>query len=390
MRGQLTCVIITPYSLLKSRTGGIIGRLLSRSDGLEFVGARMYSPSDAFIERYLETLQYEDMSDFAVNALRAYVRQSLPVNNRFGITNRTLVLLFRGPNAVKQLNEKAIGAISPDVRGDTIRCTYGDLVTRQSSGDIEFFEPAVLAPTTPKANREQLQALADFAMSDGGILEHVVPFPEDAKPQTTLVIIKPDNFARQSARPGDIIDMFSRTGLFIVAAKLIRMTNEQAEEFYGPLRKVFVEKLVTPLAKRILEAVRPALEFDVTEAHALEMAAALAEANAEQEFSRIMDYMTGSDAPPWPNDASETGRCLALLYQGRNAIDRIRERLGATNPEKAEPGTVRSSYGHDLMKNGAHASDSPDNAERERRIVGLWEERDTCGFTEWIEAYLES
>ena len=86
--------------------------------------------------------------------------------------------------------------------------------------------------------------------------------------------------------------------------------------------------------------------------------------------------------------SEERGKCVALLYQGGDAIEKIRGRLGATNPQEAEDGTVRSVYGYDLMKNGAHASDSPESAERERRIVGLGEEGETCDVKEIIDAYL--
>ena len=387
MDQQLTYVLITPYSLLKSRTGGIIGRLLSLSLGLEFVGARMYTPSDEFIRRYEETLEFEDMSDSAATALRRYVRQSLPRDNRFGISNRTMALLFRGENAVETLRRDVIGDISPDVRGDSIRGTYGDLV-RQQSGEIEFFEPAVLCPTTERANREQLRVLSDLAASDGGILENAVKFPDGVTPQTTLVIIKPDNFMRKSARPGNIIDMFSRTGLYIVGAKLLHLSEAQAMEFYGPLRKIFADKLTPVVASRLRSAIKEQFSFPISEDQYDRMAEILADGNAEYEFRCIVHYMTGAEADPWTQATEESGRCLALLYQGANAIDKIRERLGATNPEHAEPGTVRSTYGHDLMKNGAHASDSPENAERERRIVGLWQEGDTCDVTDIVTAYL--
>lgn len=387
MNDQLTCVLITPYSLLKSRTGGIIGRLLSLSRGLDFVGARMYAPSDEFIGRYEETLEHESISAFAKDAIKQYLRHSLVKNNRFGISNRTMALLFRGENAVDTLVKHVIGGISHDVRGDTIRGTYGDLVT-QHSGELEFFEPAVLAPTTEKANRKQLRILADLAMSDGGILEHVVQFREGDKPQTTLVIIKPDNFIRKSARPGNIIDMFSRTGLYIVGAKLMHMSEEQAQEFYGPLREEFVTKLLKPLAERIREALKPEFSFPISDEQHLNMAEVIADRHAEHEFRRIVNYMTGAEQNPWSCNEEESGKCLALLYQGINAIEKIRLSLGATNPETAEPGTVRSTYGHDLMKNGAHASDSPENAQRERRIVGLDKENDTCEFRELILDYL--
>jgi hypothetical protein len=70
--------------------------------------------------------------------------------------------------------------------------------------------------------------------------------------------------------------------------------------------------------------------------------------------------------------ASKT-KCMAMLYEGPDAIAKIRTVLGSTDPSKAEPGTVRSDFGRDLMRNGAHASDSPESALRERAIVGLGE-----------------
>ena len=86
---------------------------------------------------------------------------------------------------------------------------------------------------------------------------------------------------------------------------------------------------------------------------------------------------------------SSRTKCLALLYEGNDAIDKIRRLLGSTDPTKAEPGTVRSDFGRDLMRNGAHASDSPDSALRERRIVGLVDtERETCDVAEIIRDYL--
>ena len=66
-------------------------------------------------------------------------------------------------------------------------------------------------------------------------------------------------------------------------------------------------------------------------------------------------------------------RCMALLYHGQDAIKKIRDNLGATNPVLAKPGTVRWMYGSNIMKNGAHASNSVQSAERERKIIGMWE-----------------
>ncbi len=59
MKDELAYVLITPYSLLKSRTGGIIGRLMSMAD-LTLVGARMYAPSDALVDAYAVTINEQE------------------------------------------------------------------------------------------------------------------------------------------------------------------------------------------------------------------------------------------------------------------------------------------------------------------------------------------
>ncbi len=64
-------------------------------------------------------------------------------------------------------------------------------------------------------------------------------------------------------------------------------------------------------------------------------------------------------------------KCLALVYQGENAITKIRKVLGETNPKEAAPGTVRKDFGLDIIKNGAHASDSSLSAEREMKIIQI-------------------
>jgi nucleoside diphosphate kinase len=62
-------------------------------------------------------------------------------------------------------------------------------------------------------------------------------------------------------------------------------------------------------------------------------------------------------------------RCLALIYAGKDAVNKIRSILGPTDPSKAQPGSVRKEYGSDIMVNAAHASDSAENAQREIGII---------------------
>jgi len=390
MAEELTYVLITPYSLLKSRTGGIIGRLLSLAD-LELVAAWMYAPSDSFVDQYCQTIaERDDMPASIREGLLSYLNEYFRASNKLGIPNRTVMLLFRGDNAVRVMKEQVIGPLV-NPTGDTVRGTYGDFIGYHS-GELKYFEPAVLTATDDEMNRKQLRLLANYAQTDGGIVDHTITFDPHVEPETTLVILKPDNFLKMSSRPGNIIDMFSRTGLYIVAAKVLHMSVAQAEEFYGPLRQIFVERLKPAVADKLQELTHGAFEFDVGDDCFLSMADCLKELHAEKEFNRIVEYMTGIDRSKVTDPAQKrrAGRmkCLALLYHGENAVEKIRKSLGSTDPAEAEPGTVRSVYGADLMRNGAHASDSVASAERERRIVGLWGKHPRCKAEQLIEEYL--
>ncbi len=386
---ELTYALITPYSLSKSRTGSIIGRLMTLAD-LELVGARMLSPSDAFVDRYVQTIEEMEMQPDLKRAFVNYVNENLRPGGSKPGANRTLLLLMEGPNAVATLKKDAVGSADPDPTGDTIRGAYGDFI-RSADGEIRYFEPAVLTSTDRETNTKQLQLIAEYARKDGGVLDKVVKYRPGEKVEVTLVILKPDNFNRQSTRPGNIIDMFSRTGLRIIAAKVLRMSVAQGLEFYGPLLEVFEKKLRGMVRERVEAGLSGEFSFEIPSQTYEKITDMLKKRNAEFEFHRIVEYMTGVNPDTLGPDADlkEPGKdkCLVLLYQGVDAISKIRERLGATDPTKAAPATVRSSFGKDLMKNAAHASDSSENAERERRIVGLLD-KDECQVSVIIDRYL--
>ncbi|MFW6158973.1 MAG: nucleoside-diphosphate kinase [Planctomycetota bacterium] len=387
MATEMAYVLITPYSLLKSRTGGIIGRVCALS-GLDIVGARMYAPSDDFVDEYGDILSKQDIGPEMREGLLKYLDEYFRKDNRLGITNRTLLLLFRGDDALARIRA-SVGSLSdPQAQGDTVRGTYGDFIGYKT-GEMKHFEPAVFMGTDPAVIDDELRLFARYAQADGGILEHVVQFDRPA--ETTLVILKPDNFKPGSSRPGNIIDMFSRTGLCIVAAKMLRMSVAEAKEFYGPLRDVFRERLKSGVAERVAQVLRGAFEFPVPDETVRAVTEELKDLNARHEFYRIVEYMSGRNpyevAADEEQEAGEE-KCLGLLYRGPDAVRKIRACLGSTNPADAAPGTVRSVYGNDLMKNGAHASDSPENAERERRIVGLWENESPSDVEVLIGKYL--
>src|SRR6185436_19237770 len=100
---ELAYVIVTPYSMRKSRTGGIISRLISRT-GLDLVAGRMFAPSEELARRYAETVvtETEPRHRATQELIREYV-----LRNFTGMANgqrpRALLLVFRGENAVAKI-----------------------------------------------------------------------------------------------------------------------------------------------------------------------------------------------------------------------------------------------------------------------------------------------
>jgi nucleoside diphosphate kinase len=381
--------MITPYSLYKSRTGGIIGRLLAHAR-LEFVGVRMFVFSNEFIDQYQKIICPPGMDAKLESAWHKYIDESLRPDNPWGYLPRCMLLLFRGPNAVRHLKEDVIGGFTDQPVGDTIRGTYGDYI--HDDHGIRYFEPAVITCPNSEVNDKHLELLAKYACTDGGLLDGRIEYPE-GNVEVSLVMLKPDNFERRSRRPGNIMDAFSLTGLRIVGAKLFNMTVAQGQEFYGPLKDIFVRKLKGNIAQEVYQRMHDAFSFPFTMVDAAAVSDMLAERNAITEFNRIVEYMTGvnpEDVDPSQAKIASRTKCLALLYEGSQAINKIRNVLGSTDPNKAEPGTVRSDFGRDLMRNGAHASDSPESAIRERRIVGLLDRETDCDLAATIRAYLKN
>ncbi len=125
--------------------------------------------------------------------------------------------------------------------------------------------------------------------------------------ERTLSIIKPEAVARGLI--GDILSRFEHSGLKVVAARLTRLDKERAEAFYEVHRE------------------RPF-------------------------FDSLTDYMS-------------KGPILVSVLEGDGAIARNREIMGATDPAKAEAGTIRKDWGTDVEANAVHGSDAPETAAAE-------------------------
>ena len=125
--------------------------------------------------------------------------------------------------------------------------------------------------------------------------------------EQTFSIIKPDAVAKNII--GEIYSRFEKGGLRIVAAKMLHLTKEQAQGFY---------------------AVHKERPF----------------------YHDLVEFMT-------------SGPVMVQVLEGENAILKNRELMGATNPQDADPGTIRADLASSLDENAVHGSDGPDTAKEE-------------------------
>lgn len=125
--------------------------------------------------------------------------------------------------------------------------------------------------------------------------------------EQTLSLIKPD--AVENNHIGDVISRFEKAGLRIAAAKMVKLNPNQAEQFY---------------------AVHKDRSF----------------------FSDLIKYIS-------------SGPIVALVLEGNNAVAKNRELMGATDPAKADAGSIRKDFAESMTRNAVHGSDSIENAKAE-------------------------
>ena len=384
MAKELAFVLINPYTVSKSRTGGVIARYISRT-GLDLVAARMFAPHAQLAAAFAAQIRGDAEIEPVVRPLLAdYVEREYGPDPATGQRRRVMMLLFEGENAI-QLVKDVTGPIRPTNSGESVRDTFGDYIL-DPAGAVKYLEPAVFIGPNAHAVGETLKLWAKYSAECGGLVDAAGDVAQGASTEEALVILKPDNFRFASARPGLIIDIFSRSGLRIVGAKIHRMTVAEAEEFYGPVRDVLREKLKGKVAERAAKAVAAELGMEIPEAVKGTLGDLLGPMFGDNQFYQIVQFMTGRWGEGLVDEEKAkpgTLRCLLLVYAGPNAISRIRSILGPTDPSKALPGSVRREFGQDIMVNAAHASDSVENAKREMRITKVGDET----IRPWVEAY---
>ena len=153
-----------------------------------------------------------------------------------------------------------------------------------------------------------------------------------------------------------MLDVFARTGLPLVAMKVHHMSVAEGMEFYGPVLDALSEKFGPEKGR--------------------------------DHWENIVEFMSGArPSAVVEKDHAKPGtqKILALVFEGPDAITKIRTVLGPTDPAKAPPGTIRKEFGTSIMVNAAHASDAPENAAREIGIVKV-ADNSLKGFVESVPA----
>ena len=375
MKEAISYVIVTPYTVAKSRTGGVISRLLSQVD-LDLVGAQMIAPDELLVKKYAAALR-EEVVPLDVSLLADYVESNMGPSE--GRRHRSLLLLLRGENPCEKLST-ICGRLYPEHRevdflnGESIRDTYADLIfSPKDPKKVTYFEPAVLTPRNQQWADRNMALFAEFLEGQENIVQNI-QYQDPSAIEQTLVILKPDNWAHASSRPGTIIDMFSRTGLRIVGVKVHRFSLAEALAFYGPVEATLKEKLSPIMGKQAREVLEEHFHMSLNEDVEKSLAGSFGVEYALDQFRQIVEFMSGVK-PGADNQAGaenlETVKCMILIYEGENAVKKIRDVLGPTDPLKAPGGTVRREFGRNVMVNTAHASDSFENVKREMGIVRI-------------------
>lgn len=380
MEEKLSYVLVTPYTVAKSRTGGVIARLLSRLD-LELIGAQMVAFDEAFTKKYANCLrdQVDPNNPRAARMLADYVENNLGPS--MGRRHRSLLLIFRGIDPCHKLSD-ICGALYAENRsvesltGETIRDTYADLLLDPADPDkVRYFEPAVLTPRTQEIADANLKIFGEYLHGQPNIIENVV-HRDPSKIERTLVIIKPDNWKYASSKPGTIIDMFSRTGLRIIGCKIHQMTIAEALDFYGPVKDALKSKLGPVFGRKAKELLESEFKLTLSDETEKALSDTFGNEYATEQFSQIIEFMSGRRPEQCPvEEMNNPGKvkCMILVYEGENSVAKIRDVLGPTDPLKAPGGTVRREFGSNIMVNTAHASDSADSARREMDVVKIGE-----------------
>ena len=142
------------------------------------------------------------------------------------------------------------------------------------------------------------------------------------------------------------------------------------------MREVLRSRLKSVIAAKTSALLEKEFEFKVPAKEEQQLGEILGPLFGDYQFESIVKFMSGrmpSECDPAHWHEPGTEKCIALVYEGVEAVRKIRDVLGPTDPSKAPPGSIRREFGQTIMVNAAHASDSVENARREIGIVNVAE-----------------
>lgn len=366
MDRDLSFLIVTPHALRKGLSGVILSRLLSRT-GLELAAAKIMAADEAFAKDFADALAPFHSCPCQPEYIRT---RFVPVNGR---GRAFLALLLKGPSAVEKVAEAAGSLALTEGAGVTIRDAYAE-VMRDETGKIIYFEPAVIVPESQTEADALLPMLAKLAAETPNIVEK--SDTADGSGERTLVILKPENWRRPGVRPGAIMDIFTRTGLALVGCKVHHIPLADALEFYGPVQFALRSKLAPKIAEKAKACLEEKFSVRLRPESDKLLLESIGTDFADDQFFQIVEFMSGvkpSECPADQRTAPGKAQCMVLIFEGRDAVARIRTVLGPTDPSKAPGGTVRGEFGTNVMVNSAHASDSQESFVREAGILRVQE-----------------
>jgi nucleoside diphosphate kinase len=137
-----------------------------------------------------------------------------------------------------------------------------------------------------------------------------------------------------------------------------------------------MEKLKEPSGKRARFALEEEFGFPMDASAEGQLGELIGPLAGRDRWKSIVQFMTGtrpSQCAPEKRREPGSAKCVALVYQGIDAVSKTREVLGPTDPAKAPFRTIRREFGETMMVNAVHASDSVENAKREMDIIRMAE-----------------
>jgi len=341
MAKELAYMIVPQHTLDR----GLVGNVIEGADPgiptqLDLVVARMFTPSKERMDALCKAELIESQRDFL---------------ERQPAGRRALFLGFYGEDA----RETVYGAVCR-ARGIRKFNTFNE--------QTGLVDPAVLVcgDFSDEGFVRSIQPWLAEPYDDSGIPEQE-DVPNDK--ELSLVMLKHETMGKGLGNIGHALSILDQADQNLVGASIVKISEECARKFYKPLQALFVTRLIDGVAIKLVDALNEVFDFTIEPDVYMSITKLLAVPNANHQYQTIVDCLLGSSQDEHSRIYNPSKNLLVLFYQGEKAIDHIRERVGTPNIGKAQRGTLRHQLGVDYLRNGVHATDSPENYRREKNLI---------------------